>query len=59
MDETVKLINLKTGEVINADSYELARRGMPDGYERADGVSIERWIEALRRAKGLTETPDA
>lgn len=59
MDEIVKLINLKTGEVINADSYELARRGMPDGYERADGVSVDGWIKALRRAKGLTETTDA
>lgn len=59
MSETITLINLKTGGVIEADVCELSRRGWPEGYERADSVSVKKWISALRRAKKLTETPDA
>jgi len=46
----VLMINLETGETLEADEYALKERGRPEGYREADYVSVKEWIEALQAA---------
>ena len=43
----IKIVNLKTGEVWNADYYALKERGMPDGFKDASDVTKEELLEML------------
>lgn len=47
---SVKIINLETGQVIEADPYVLREQCIPHGYRFADEITVEEWIEALQRA---------
>ncbi len=50
MRNTVKLINLDTGELIETDYYVLMGRGLPDGFVIADEVTVEEYAASIRRA---------
>lgn len=41
----IKLINLETGDVIEADVYVLRENGIPEGYRVADDITTDEWIE--------------
>lgn len=47
----VKLVNLETADVIICDPYVLREQCLPEGYRLAEDVTVEEWIEALKRAK--------
>lgn len=47
----VKIVNLETADVIICDPYVLREQCLPEGYRLADDVTVEEWIEALKRAK--------
>jgi hypothetical protein len=49
-DSDVLLVNLNTGETINADYYNLMEMGLPDGYVAAHTLTPGDWVEALRNA---------
>jgi|GEM_PF-3468395 len=48
--QSVKIVNLETGQVIEADPYVLREQCIPHGYRFADEITVEEWIEALQRA---------
>ena len=43
-----KIINLKTGEVLECDPYQLREHGLPDDFVLVDDVSSDEWITALQ-----------
>lgn len=47
---TIKLINLESGETMDADPDALRDRGLPEDYVVADQVTTEEWILALQQA---------
>ena len=47
----VKIVNLETADVIICDPYVLREQCLPEGYRLADDVTVEEWIEALKRAR--------
>jgi len=47
---SVILINLETGHIIEADPYVLREQCIPEGYRFADEITVEEWIEALQKA---------
>ncbi len=47
---SVILINLGTGHIIEADPYVLREQCIPKGYRFADEITVEEWIEALQKA---------
>lgn len=49
-DSSILLINLKTGNTINADYYALRERGLPEGYVVARDLTTAQWVEALQNA---------
>jgi hypothetical protein len=44
------LVNLGTGETIDADDAPLRELGYPERFVLAENVSVEEWVEALQRA---------
>lgn len=50
LSSTVKLINLDTGETIDADPDSLRDRGLPEDYEVAENITTDRWIELYQTA---------
>jgi len=48
---SVKIVNLDTGHVIEADPYVLREQCIPHGYRFAEDITVEEWIEALKRAR--------
>ena len=51
----IKLVNLDTAEVIEADPYVLREQCIPEGYKIADDITVDEWIEALKKARGLQQ----
>lgn len=49
---SVKIINLETGDMIEADPYVLREQCIPYGYRFVDEITVEEWIEALQKACG-------
>ncbi len=49
---SVKIINLETGHVIEADPYVLREQCIPYGYRFAEEITVEEWIEALQKPAG-------
>lgn len=47
---SVKIVNLETGQFIEADPYVLREQCIPHGYRFADDITVEEWIEALQKA---------
>lgn len=41
----IKLINLETGEIIEADVYKLMEMGLPGGFRPVNEISQEEWAE--------------
>jgi uncharacterized protein (AIM24 family) len=50
MDDRILLVNLETGETIQADPYAMKDHGRPDGFVEAETVTTEQWVAALQRA---------
>ena len=49
------LVNLKTGETLEADEGQLREHGMADGYSDVEDVTPEQWVEALQRLQPQPE----
>jgi len=55
----VLLVNLETFETMEGvDEYRLMELGLPEGFENAEEVSVEQWIEAGQKFAAAQEDSD-
>ncbi len=47
---SVYLVNLEEGIVIEADPYVLRPQCIPHNYKMAEDVTLEEWVQALQNA---------
>lgn len=52
------LVNLETGETMDADVIALRERGLPDGWKVIHDVTTEEWLLALRAALSASRSSD-